>query len=184
MMSPELKQEGEHLMTVCNACRYCEGYCAVWKAMEKRLTFEVADLNYLANLCHNCSACYYSCQYAPPHEFAINPPKTLAKIRAHTYELYAWPGPLAKAFNKNGVVVSMVTAVTLIVLMLAASMVLGRQLWEPVAGGDVYQIVPHGVLIATFAAVGCSRRSPCRSDFFASGVMSVSPIPLWPIPAL
>ena len=26
-------------MTICNACRYCEGYCAVFPAMEKRLTF-------------------------------------------------------------------------------------------------------------------------------------------------
>ncbi len=81
MLPTELMHEGEHLMTVCNACRYCEGYCAVWQAMERRLVFKESDLNYLANLCHNCSECYYACQYAPPHEFDINPPKTLAKIR-------------------------------------------------------------------------------------------------------
>jgi citrate/tricarballylate utilization protein len=82
MLPTELMQEGDHVMTVCNACRYCEGYCAVWQAMERRLVFKESDLNYLANLCHNCSECYYACQYAPPHEFDINPPKTLAKIRA------------------------------------------------------------------------------------------------------
>ena len=32
--------EGERLMTICNACRYCEGYCAVWPAMELRRTFK------------------------------------------------------------------------------------------------------------------------------------------------
>ena len=28
----------------------------------------------LANLCHNCGACLHACQYAPPHEFAVNVP--------------------------------------------------------------------------------------------------------------
>ena len=66
--------EGERLMVICNACRYCEGYCAVFPAMERRLTFSEADMNYLSNLCHNCAECYYACQYAPPHEFAVNVP--------------------------------------------------------------------------------------------------------------
>jgi citrate/tricarballylate utilization protein len=78
-------------MTICNACRYCEGYCAVFPAMERRLTFSDADLNYLANLCHNCSACYDACQYAPPHEFAVDVPKVLAEIREQSYRQYALP---------------------------------------------------------------------------------------------
>jgi citrate/tricarballylate utilization protein len=64
-----LMQEGERILRICNSCRYCEGYCAVFPAMELRQTFPEGDLNYLANLCHNCSECYYACQYAPPHEF-------------------------------------------------------------------------------------------------------------------
>ena len=32
------------------------------------------DLNYLANLCHQCGACYPDCQYSPPHEFNVNVP--------------------------------------------------------------------------------------------------------------
>ena len=75
MRLDELIAEGQRVLTVCNACRYCEGYCAVFPAMERRLTFAPADLNYLANLCHGCGECYYACQYAPPHEFAINVPK-------------------------------------------------------------------------------------------------------------
>ncbi len=50
--------EGERLMVICNACRYCEGYCAVFPAMERRLNFSETDVNYLANLCHNCAECY------------------------------------------------------------------------------------------------------------------------------
>ena len=62
-------------MTICNACRYCEGYCAVFPAMEQRRIFTKADLIYLANLCFDCRDCYYACQYAPPHEFARQHPK-------------------------------------------------------------------------------------------------------------
>jgi ferredoxin len=57
-------------MLICNACRYCEGFCAVFPAMTRRLEFGKADIHYLANLCHNCGACLHACQYAPPHEFA------------------------------------------------------------------------------------------------------------------
>jgi len=83
--------EGQRLMTICNACRYCEGYCAVFPAMERRMTFSDADLNYLANLCHNCTACLDACQYAPPHEFAVDVPRVLAEIREESYRQYAVP---------------------------------------------------------------------------------------------
>src|SRR5262245_28073345 len=77
----ELVARGQHVMTVCNACRYCEAYCPVFQAMEDRFTFTQADLAYLANLCHGCGECLYACQYAPPHEFGINVPRTLGEIR-------------------------------------------------------------------------------------------------------
>src|ERR1044071_1710055 len=62
--------------------------------MERRLDFSEADINYLANLCHNCAECYYACQYAPPHEFAVNVPQVFAEIRAQSYRKYAWPKSL------------------------------------------------------------------------------------------
>ncbi|MCV6038656.1 tricarballylate utilization protein TcuB, partial [Escherichia coli] len=52
----EPEAEVERVMHVCNACRYCEGFCAVFPAMTQRLEFGKADINYLANLCHNCGA--------------------------------------------------------------------------------------------------------------------------------
>ncbi len=74
MLPTDNLREAERLMTICNACRYCEGLCAVFPAMEMRLTFAAGDLNYLANLCHQCGACYTDCQYSPPHEFNVNVP--------------------------------------------------------------------------------------------------------------
>src|SRR5437899_6308849 len=108
-------------MVICNACRYCEGYCAVFPAMERRLNFSEADIHYLANLCHNCAECYYACQYAPPHEFAVNVPKTLAGIRGRSYQQYAWPTTLAGAFRKNGLAVALVLALCVIASLIAAA---------------------------------------------------------------
>src|SRR5256885_10780055 len=75
----DLLKEGERIMIICNACRYCEGHCAVFPAMELRTEFPPRDLAYLANLCHDCGSCYHHCQYAPPHEFA--------RSEEHTSEL-------------------------------------------------------------------------------------------------
>ena len=97
-----LVQDGERVMRICNACRYCEGFCAVFPAIERRLVFAEADLVYLANLCHNCGECLYSCQYAPPHEFAVNVPRLLSTIRQETFRKYAWPGIFAGLFTRNG----------------------------------------------------------------------------------
>ena len=86
MLSPDVVQRGQHVMAVCNACRYCEGYCPVFPAMENRLVFAKHDLAYLANLCHNCGECLYACQFAPPHEFGINVPRMLAEVRLGSSE--------------------------------------------------------------------------------------------------
>src|SRR5262245_57273448 len=87
--------EAARLMTVCNSCRYCEGLCAVFPAMEMRRDFPAGDLNYLANLCHACGACYLDCQFSPPHEFNVNVPRVLSQVRAESYAAYAWPRALS-----------------------------------------------------------------------------------------
>jgi citrate/tricarballylate utilization protein len=137
-----LKQEGERILRICNSCRYCEGYCAVFPAIELRQTFPAGDLNYLANLCHNCSECYYACQYAPPHEFAVNVPKLLAEIRARSYRQYAWP----RAFASGTVVWLIIAVCSVVSVMLAGSATVQR-------GGDFYRIVPHQVMVWSFGGV-------------------------------
>ncbi|MBX3715738.1 MAG: tricarballylate utilization protein TcuB, partial [Burkholderiales bacterium] len=63
---PQLIEEAQRVLAICNACRYCEGYCATFPALQRRLSFTEGDIRYLGNLCHNCGACLYACQYAPP----------------------------------------------------------------------------------------------------------------------
>ena len=113
----ELIAEAQRVLAICNACRYCEGYCAVFPALERRLAFTEHDVHYLANLCHNCGACLYACQYAPPHEFQLNFPRVLAQVRTQTYRQYAWPAvPRRARSSATDVVVSLAADARLAVL--------------------------------------------------------------------
>jgi citrate/tricarballylate utilization protein len=154
MQTNELTREGARVMTVCNACRYCEQYCPAFQAMEERLTFATADLNYLANLCHGCGECLYACQYAPPHEFAINVPQTFARLRVQSYEQYAWPAALGAAFRHQGGMTALLLAGVMTAALLAATVALnGTALLAPGAAADFYAVVPHGVMVALFGGV-------------------------------
>ncbi|MEM3714077.1 MAG: hypothetical protein QXF82_03930 [Nitrososphaeria archaeon] len=87
--------EAARQLTICNACRYCEGYCDVWDAIEIRREFSPHDVLHLANLCHDCRDCFYACPYIPPHEFAINIPKIMKESRMISYKQFVFP----KAFR-------------------------------------------------------------------------------------
>jgi citrate/tricarballylate utilization protein len=149
--------EARRLLAICNACRYCEGYCAVFPAMELRRSFSSGDLSYIANLCHDCRGCYYSCQYAPPHEFALNLPQVLVRVRSETYAEYAWPRPLAGLFQRNGMFVSLLTSLGIaLVVILAATLQSSAILYGPHRGpGAFYAVIPEAAMIgvggATFA---------------------------------
>jgi citrate/tricarballylate utilization protein len=138
--------EGRRLMSICNACRYCEGYCAVFPALERRLEFTDNDLRYLANLCHNCGECLTSCQYAPPHDFALNLPRNLAQIRNHSYRAYAWPRAAASTYAR-GVAAWLLLTALLVALFLAAT--LGKVAQSP---ANFYDVLPHGFMAAAFGA--------------------------------
>jgi citrate/tricarballylate utilization protein len=154
MLSDDLLGHGRHVMTVCNSCRYCEAYCPVFPAMERRLTFSKVDLAYLANLCHNCGECLYACQYAPPHEFGINVPRTLAQIRAQSYEDYCWPRFLAVGFARHWLWTTMTVAVGFIGVLFAARL---GPWWNErsasVGSADFYEVIPHDVMVTVFGSV-------------------------------
>ncbi|KWH63670.1 tricarballylate utilization protein B [Burkholderia anthina] len=139
-------------MQICNACRYCEGFCAVFPAMARRLEFAKADVNYLANLCHNCGACYHACQYAPPHEFAVNVPKAMAQVRVDTYVEYAWPAAMGKLYRRNGLTVALALAIGLALFLMLGVAMHGSLLNGP-SGGRFYAIFPHNLLAAMFGSV-------------------------------
>lgn len=147
-------EEADRLMTICNACRYCEGLCAVFPAMEMHRAFTPGDLNYLANLCHSCGACLYDCQYSPPHEFSVNVPQILAMVRADSYRTYTWPSFLSGAFARNGLTISVIAALSVAAFILGfiafndASQLFGVH----VGPGAFYELMPHNVMIGIFGA--------------------------------
>ena len=146
-------REAERLMTICNACRYCEGLCAVFPAMEMRRTFASGDLIYLANLCHQCGACYPDCQYAPPHEFAVNVPAALAKLRNESYARYAWPAALAGVFARNGLAVTVLAAVSVAAFVIGFAAIVDPAALFSAHAGDFYKVMPHRAMVALFGAV-------------------------------
>jgi citrate/tricarballylate utilization protein len=139
-------------LQICNACRYCEGFCAVFPAMTRRLEFGKADIHFLANLCHNCGACLHACQYAPPHEFAVNVPQSMAQVRGQTYADYAWPPALGRLYQRNGLTLSLALAAGLALFLLLA-LARNGTLWGSAAGGNFYALFPHNLLVALFAPV-------------------------------
>jgi citrate/tricarballylate utilization protein len=166
-------------LEVCNACRYCEGYCAVFPALEKRREFKPADVVYLANLCHDCRACFYACMYAPPHEFGVNIPKTLAEVREKTYARYALPRVMSDLVKHNTRLLIGAFALSLVAFIVVSGLS-GSGLFAAHSGpGAFYAVVPYlammlpallvslyavGVLlVGAFAFVRDIRGSP--SDF-------------------
>ena len=137
-------REARRQLEICNACRYCEGYCSVFPAVHSRRAFDDVTIDHLANLCHNCRNCYYACQYTEPHEFALNLPAALADVRQQSWQDHAWPVSLSKAFQRSGVAIALATIVGLALLMLAIHQV-GS--WQ---GEGFYGVLSHDAMLAIF----------------------------------
>jgi citrate/tricarballylate utilization protein len=150
--STSAEEEVARQLQICNACRYCEGFCAMFPAMTRRLEFVKADVHYLANLCHNCGACLHACQYAPPHEFAVNIPKAMAEVRVQTYADYAWPAAFGTLYRRAGLTVALALSSGL-ALFLVLAVVLNGRLWHAPLAGNFYAIFPHNLLVSMFGPV-------------------------------
>jgi citrate/tricarballylate utilization protein len=152
MHATEALREADRLMTICNSCRYCEGLCAVFPAMEMRTGFTTGDLNYLANLCHGCGACYSDCQFSPPHEFEVNIPKTLARVRAESYQAYAWPRFCSGLFERNGLAISLIAALSVTAFILGFIALNDPSvLFATHTGpGSFYRLMPHDAMVVVF----------------------------------
>lgn len=144
-MQIDLIQEARRQAEICNACRYCEGYCAVFPALHRERAFADGDITQLANLCHNCRGCYYACQYTAPHAFDLNLPKALAEVRHDSWKALAWPNGFARLFDTSGVAIGtgLVLAFTFLFLL--------AQALRPESGEGFYAYMSHGLMVAVFA---------------------------------
>ena len=143
------REEARRIMQICNACRYCEGFCSVFPAMTQHRHFSDPTLDYLANLCHNCRGCYYACQYAEPHEFNVNVPKTFNELRRDSWQTHAWPGFLASAFDRNGLVISLLCVMAMVLVFMGAALLNDAEgFFRAYPDGNFNAVIPHGVMIA------------------------------------
>lgn len=143
-MSSNTIAEARRQIEICNACRYCEGYCAVFPRINLQRSFSDGEVTQLANLCHNCRGCYYACQFVPPHEYAINLPGILAEVRQDSWDRYAWPGFLLRWFNGN----AMTTVISLIVFI---GLFIGLiQAFPPASGEGFYALMSHTLMVTVF----------------------------------
>jgi citrate/tricarballylate utilization protein len=157
VLPPVLVQEGDRLLRICNACRYCEGFCAVFPALEKRAQLEERDITFLANLCHDCGECFYSCQYAPPHQFALDLPRTLAAIRRESYSKYVWPAWLSASYSRAWLL--LIFSVVVIPILIFSHLLYwsgASALFSSysVGEGSFYRLIPHDSMIAWFGILG------------------------------
>ncbi len=136
--------EADRQLTVCNACRYCEGFCAVFPAVHSQRAFASGDITQFANLCHNCRGCYYACQYTEPHEFAINLPRALANVRTESWQQFILPSRVAGAFQYHGVAIAGVLVTTIALLFYLLSQ------WTPGNGEGFYAYLSHTMMVLLF----------------------------------
>ena len=119
-MLDQLVEEANRQFTICNACRYCEGLCTVFPAMEMRTVFAYGDVSYLSALCHDCGACVPACPFSPPHEMAVDVRTLLAEARVQTFEDYARPQALwrllAHGRSVAGIIVVTIVFATIVAL--------------------------------------------------------------------
>jgi citrate/tricarballylate utilization protein len=136
--------EARRQVEICNACRYCEGFCAVFPAINRQRAFAEGDITQLANLCHNCRGCYYACQYVPPHEFAVNIPAALNDVRQESWERLARPQAFARLFHERGMALAaaMVAGFAVLFALMAAL--------RPESGEGFYAYLSHTAMVALF----------------------------------
>jgi citrate/tricarballylate utilization protein len=152
------ESEAVRQLNICNSCRYCEGYCAVFPALERRTELSLFDVGHLSNLCHDCRACFYACMYAPPHEFGINLPVVLAETRRQTYDAsFPAPGGLGGDRMTKGFTATVVFVVAAAAIL---AVVGGTHGWGVLGGRPArspYVVVPYaGIIVLALAPAAVS----------------------------
>lgn len=141
-------EEARRQLEICNACRYCEGYCSVFPAMTLHRAFSDGEITQLANLCHNCRGCFYACQYTEPHEFALNLPRALAEVRVESWERFMPPRALSRLFQPHGVALAGAAVLAVMFMMTIALLI------RPEGGEGFYAHISHAIMVAIFLPAG------------------------------
>jgi citrate/tricarballylate utilization protein len=160
VLDENLLAEANRQFTICNACRYCEGICTVFPAMELRTAFSKGDVAYLSTLCHDCGACLPACPFTPPHDYAVDIPSLMQLARTQTFEEYARPRRLWRALTRASSVGGLMVATAAFFAIVAAATGDPRRLLETHDGPRsfyavieyLWLVIPAGVASALVLA--------------------------------
>lgn len=151
----DVTQEARRNAEVCNSCRYCEGFCAVFPAIQRKREFDDDYIDYLANLCHNCTSCYHACQFTTPHVYDINIPHVLTQVRAKTYQRFVWPRFMAGVFERNGTFVALFSALVFSLILIAGILYTDPQALfaQHMGEGAFYRVISHEAMVLVAGSV-------------------------------
>lgn len=148
-----LVEEAARQLSICNACRYCEGLCPVFPALERRPLLDVEDVSQLANLCHDCRACFDACMYTPPHDFGVNVPVALGAVREADYKRYVWPTTVPRALRGwMGVVTGAASSLAVIFAIALANVGWAGLARGPEGAESPYALIPYPEMLSLLTA--------------------------------
>jgi len=150
---PLLVDEATRQLDICNACRYCEGLCAVFPALSRRTVLSAGDVSQLASLCHDCRACYDACMYTAPHEFDLNVPAVLTEVQLADYQQYVWPARVPRLLRGwTGLFTGALASAALFVGIAAAHAGWAAIVAAHDTAASPYRLIPDGVLAGLMLA--------------------------------
>ena len=95
-----------------------------------------------------------------------------SRVRARTYEDYAWPPALGSLYRRNGLAVSLALAAGL-ALFLVLAVALNGSLWHEPLAGDFYRVfakTSHGFTISSAQVRGGLAAQPTASPRQPAGL--------------
>jgi citrate/tricarballylate utilization protein len=77
----------------------------------------------------------------------------LSEVRARSYEAYAWPPTLGRAFGSHAFRTSLAALALVVSTLLLVSMARPEAVWSSDGTANFYGVIPHAAMVALFGAV-------------------------------
>ena len=86
----------------------------------------------------------------------MNIPKTLAGLRLETYREFSWPSAMGSLFLHNGLVVGLITALSVAAVMLLTILFKGYAVFfgSHTGVGSFYRVIPYAAMVVPFSTLG------------------------------
>jgi Fe-S oxidoreductase len=87
----DLVAETERVFDLCHGCRLCFNLCPAFPTLFDFVdkhdgevqALSAAERDQVVDECYQCKLCYVKCPYVPPHEWALDFPRLMMRVRAN-----------------------------------------------------------------------------------------------------